>query len=230
MAFVRYTPMVASVSGAVGDTTYKRTKYGNLVHQKIIPIQPNTQIQLDARSAFAQAAAAWDTITPTQRTAWDLYAQNTQLQGTNGEEFTPEGRIHFIRTNAALLNIGKPLQAAAPTLFGLPSADSTFAAAISAGTQQISATFLNTQAWAGEVGGHMLVYMSQPQKASNKACKGRFRYAGKIDGAVTPPTSPRTIACPYTVTSGQKCWVEYRVLRADGRISNSFRVSCTVAS
>jgi hypothetical protein len=53
--------------------------------------------------------------------------------------------------------------------------------------------------------------------------KGPYRYAGRINGAVSPPVSPQNVTWPFVVAVGQKVFAQFRCILADGRVSSTFR-------
>jgi hypothetical protein len=116
-----------------------------------------------------------------------------------------------------------------PGVFTLPAPDPGVGVTISAATQLISVAFTNTMAQYNEVKGALVVSMGMPKMNSGLFFNGPYRQAGLVDGSTpVPPTSPHTIATPWPVTVGQRVWVSFRVLRADGRLSNPFRAYCVV--
>lgn len=113
----------------------------------------------------------------------------------------------------------------------LPVIDETAAASISEGTQLVSVAFDDTLDWLDEDGAHMTILMASPQGAGVNFIDGPFRFAGSLDGdSGTPLTSPQTVAVPFAVAEAQKTVVQFRIARADGRLSAPFRDSATVAA
>ena len=116
---------------------------------------------------------------------------------------------------------------AGPTVYTLPNFSApTMVADESA--QEVDLSYTNTDSWAGEVGGAMLLSLGRPQNPSINYFKGPYRYADKVAGAATPPTSPETITPPFPITEGQKVFGFVRVCRADGRLSEPFRLEAVV--
>jgi hypothetical protein len=84
-------------------------------------------------------------------------------------------------------------------------------------------TFTNTDTWATAVGGALLVFMSRGQSPTINSFKGPYRFAGKVAGAVSPPTSPQNITSPFTLAATQRVFVRFIAVTADGRVSADFR-------
>lgn len=224
--------MVGEARGSMGGVTASRNRYGQYFRQRAVPVNPNSARQLAVRANFLGFAFFWtNVLTQAQRDAWDLYGDNVTWKNKLGDDISLIGYNHFQRSSGAIAAAGGTIVLDGPTNFTLPGADPTFAAAISEATQLISVTFDNTLGWANADGGWMLIHMAQPKAASRLFIGGPTRTAGAIEGdAITPPTSPETIAVPYAVAETQKTEVLARIIEADGRVSTLFRVAVAVAS
>jgi hypothetical protein len=210
--------------------TYRKSRYGIIVTAKVSPVNPNTADQAQIRANLSAASAAWSVMSDSARAAWSLYGSNTPLISKSGALYTPSGRTVFMRSYTAALAAGLEPIAAAPTTFGLPSSDPTIAITVSAATQKASIAFDNGQAWAGAVGGALIVSMSKPQNPTVNTPRGGFRGIGHVAGAATPPTTPKALDVAYPCTAGQRVWFEYRILDTEGRLSNTFQVSAVVGA
>lgn len=228
-----YTSQIISEGrGSVGGLTFSRNRYGLYTRTRAVPVNPNSTRQTAVRAIFAALAGGWTgVLTQAQRDAWDLYGANVTWLNKLGQPVTLTGYSHFQRSNGAILAVPGTAVLDGPTTFSLPGADETFDATISEATQLISVVFDTALDWVGEDDAYLLVHMAQPRSGSRTFIGGPTRTAGSIDGdATTPPTSPQTIAVPFAVAAGQKTEVLARIIRADGRTSNLFRTSVTVAA
>jgi len=115
-------------------------------------------------------------------------------------------------------------------LYSLAETDPSIVASADASEQLLSTVFNNALAWAGEVGGYLLVSMSKPQDPGITYYGGPWRYIGRVAGAVVPPISPAGVAVYTTVTTGQRVWARYRILRADNRLSEPFQYTGLVVA
>jgi hypothetical protein len=219
------------MSGSIGGTTASHNRFGQYFRQRTSPVNPNTARQQAVRNFFATLMSDWSNVlTQAQRDAWNLYGSSVSWLNAVGAEVFLTGAEHYLRSNLPRVQTGDPTVNDGPTIFTLPGADPTFAPTISEASQLISVTFDNTLAWANEDDAMMAITMSQPRSPGRTFIGPPYRFAGAISGdSVTPPTSPTTIATPYAATEGQKVEVLARISRADGRLSQFFRDTVTVA-
>lgn len=230
MAKIRPGGSGVDFSGSIGSDTYSRNRYGSYVRHRSRPVNPNSAAQASARAILAAAARDWSALTDGERAAWKMYADNTPVTDRFGFQMNLTGAAMYTKVNAARLSAGLPTLSAAPTTYGLPSADPSFEVAIDASAGAMEVTFDNSQEWATAVGGRLLVYAGRPQNPNITYYGGPFKQITGVSGAATPPTSPATLQMPFAITAGQICWVRYRILTAEGRLSNPFRVGPIVAS
>jgi hypothetical protein len=209
-------------SGSVGGLVFSHNRYGYYCRKKVIPTNPNTSLQQAVRAIFGQLAAAWsNTLTASQRAAWELYAANVPVLNNLGDPQTLSGNAMYIRCNTPRLQAGLTAMSDGPTIFTLDEFTAPNFTLDGAGAQ-IEVSFTNTDDWANEVGGAMLVWQGKPQGIGRTFFKGPFRYAGKIAGAAVAPESPVDIATPpFTLNADNLGWIKVATVRADGRISQS---------
>lgn len=217
-------------SGSVGGLTYSHNRGGMYTRARRIPVNVNTVEQQAVRNALSQAVTAWkETLTAPQRADWATYATNTPMVNRMGDAIDIGALPQYVRANVTRLQAGLDRVDAGPTTYGLPTFTTpTFT--VDASNDTVSVDFTNTDDWATEVGGAMLVYASRPQSSTINSYKGPYRYAGKVSGAGTPPTSPETLDLPYPVIEGQKIFLRVVVVRTDGRVSSPFRDSATATA
>lgn len=91
--------------GSVGGITYLSGRNNALVaRQRTAPVQPNTNAQVQMRSAWAGAEALWRNTTDIIRQQWQLYADLVVYQGPTGP-YTLTGRQRFLGTLALIAYI-----------------------------------------------------------------------------------------------------------------------------
>lgn len=224
------SPIISEARGSVAGITASRNRFGLYFKGKSSPVNPNTARQQAARANFAGLANDWaNLLTQVQRTAWNLYGQSVVFTNPLGVQYNLTGYNHFHRSNGAILIAGLSQVLDAPTIFTIAESDPTFAAEVDETLQQISVTFDDGLAWANEIDGGMLIYMSSPKSPGREYIGGPTRYSDVIPGdETTPPTTPAVVPAPFAVAAGQKVEVLGRIVRADGRLSDFFRDSSIV--
>lgn len=219
------------VSGKLGSNVFARNKAGLYIRRNAVPVVPNSTRQMLIKTRMTVVSQAYQGLDSGQLAAWDTYAKNVTLPDRLGGRAIVSGNAMFVRTNMARLESGEAILEDAPVIMYLGEKDDGISVSISEATQLASITFTATNPWCTEADAHMLVYMGQPQNPTRMFYGNPWKYAGKIDGAnPTGPTSPQTIAVPVPIASGQKVWFQFRILRADGRLSDPFRASCTAGA
>lgn len=220
--------IVGPASGSLAGITASHNRGGQYFRRRAVPTNPNTLQQQQVRSWFANAQAAWNgTLTALQRQAWDTYALNTPVTNPMGDEVNAGGKGMFTRGYVPRLQASLSIVAAGPSTYGLPPFTAPGITSLTASTGIMIVTFTNTDSWAIAVGGALLVYMSRPVGASINSFKGPYRFAGKVAGAVSPPTSPQNITAPFPCVAGQKVFVRFIAITPDARVSPDFRTSIT---
>lgn len=232
MALVKLGGGVVDIRGAIAGSVFSRNRSGNYIRGLTIPVNPATPAQTKIRACMGQVRDAWfNTLTQDQRDAWAVYAANVPMTNRMGESISLTGWNFFSRTATAALYNDLAVVADAPTDFSLAEQDSTLSITISEATQQVSVAFDDTMDWLNESGAQLFIYASRPQNVTVNFFKGPYRITGVVEGdSTTPPVSPAALAVPFPVVEGHKVFVQARIMRADGRLSEPFRVLGTVAA
>jgi hypothetical protein len=221
--------LLTQASGSVGGSTFTRNRGGMIIRARAIPVNPNSTFQQTVRSTFGNLASRWsDTLTPAQRTAWEQYANAVPYVDALGDSRYLTGQQMYIRCNSVRIQAALTVVDAGPTVYTMDSFTAPTVTAV-VSTQKISVAYTNTDDWANEVGGGLMVLSSAPRSAARNYFKGPYRYAGKVAGAGTPPTSPLLATSPFVFVAGDRVFASVRTCRADGRISPPFRATCIAA-
>jgi hypothetical protein len=228
MAIIKLGGGIAAASGSVGGVVFSRNKAGAYIRNRSIPINPSSSRQQTVRFAMAALATRWvETLTAAQRAAWETYAEAVQIPNSLGEMRNVGGLAMYVRSNSPRIGFtGSTLTYVddAPTIFDLGTFTEPSVADLDETGQDFDWTFEDTDDWAVEDGGAMLIYASRPQNPSVNYFKGPYNAAEMILGSSTvTPTSPAAIDFPFPVVAGQKVFFRCNVARADGRLSSSFR-------
>lgn len=218
---MKYTSaLLTAASGKLRGIVASHNRGGSYFRGLTVPTNPNTAQQQSVRNNLASLQVTFaNTLTGAQRTGWQTYATNTPVTDALGHSITLTGQQMFVKCNSLRLQAGLSVIAAPPGLYGLAALTLPVPTIIAAGTTA-SVAITNTDAWAGEVGGALLIYASRPFGGTINYFKGPYRYAGKVAGAVSPPTSPATVTLPFTIGSATtKMGFRFVAVRADGRPS-----------
>lgn len=214
-----------STSGSVGGLTYSRNAGGMYTRARAVPVNPKTAQQQAVRNALSGLTSDWsNTLTAPNRDSWTTYAANVPLADKLGDSRLVSPLAMFLRGNIVRLQAGLTQVNAGPTIYTLASLSNPTVTGV-ASTGILTVTYDNSDAWATAAGGALLVYVSRPQSVGKVFFAGPYRYAGRINGASTPPTSPGTVTSPFTLTAGQRVFVRAVATNADGRLSADYRAS-----
>jgi hypothetical protein len=214
------------LSGSIGGMTASRSKGGAYFRARVIPVDPASTFQVACRAQLTLLSGRWSNVlTQANRDAWNLYAQYCPYVNNLGDTHYLTGQNMFIACNTVRVQAGLSIINAGPVIFTAAALTPVgFTAAVSG--QLVGFTYTNTDQWATEVGGACILLSSRPHSAARTHVKGGYRYAGKVPGAVVPPTSPVTLASPFAFVATNKVFMVARSCLADGRISPPF---CGVA-
>lgn len=232
MALIKFGGGVVQMSGSIAGDTFARNRYGNYSRARTKPTNPNTDLQQRARNAIAALSDRWAaTLTAAQRTAWGLYASNVAMLNRLGETTYLSGYNHYIRSNSFLSQYGLTIIDAGPTTFELPAKDPTLSITASEATQQYEVSFDDGLAWPSEDNAYMTFLLGQPQNAQRNFFDGPYKGIRYLSGnSGTPLTSPQSLGSLHVITEGQHLWIQARILRADGRLSEVMRADCFCAA
>lgn len=232
MALVRYGGGVIQMSGSIAGNTFARNRFGNYTRARTKPVNPNTDWQSRIRAVMAQLTEMWfDDLSVDQRDAWNDYAKAVPMKNKLGETIKLSGFNHFIRSNSGILyarrHTGHVVKDG-PTTLTLPEKDVTVYIDVDQTPQALKVYFDIGLDWAKETGGHMFVNMGLPQNKTRNFFAGPWHYVIAIEGAPGGITSPLNWVPYYPVALGQKVWCKFRILQADGRLSEPWQVSALV--
>jgi hypothetical protein len=215
-------------SGKIGGAVYSYNRGGVYIRAWRKPTNPNTSQQQAVRDALSLLQTRFaNTLTAAQRLAWNTFATNVPITGALGDSVTLTGQQWYVKANVPRLQASVAAIDTAPVIFEMAALTTPVPTIVAAGTT-VSLAYTNTDAWAGEVGGYLLLFASRPQNPTVNFFKGPFRFAGKVSGAGTPPTSPSVITLPFPIgPAGSRMFFRAVALRADGRPSPDFFLTGT---
>lgn len=214
--------VLSQASGSLAGATFAHNRGGMYVRARSIPTNPASNFQLAIRQALTTLSHRWSAILDaTARAAWTDYAAATPQVNPLGDQLILTGQQMFVRNNVPRLLAGLSIVNDAPASPGDATLSPT-TAEVNPGeptAAQIGITFNNADAWATAVGGALLIFDAPDQSPAVNFYKGPFRYAGKITGAATPPTSPGSVDNVFQHSTGNAAFVRVIAVTADGRLS-----------
>lgn len=230
MALVKYGAGVIQFSGSIAGNTFARNRFGNYLRAKTKPVNPNSPGQAIVRSVLAFLTAAWSqTLTPDEREQWNLYGKNVAMKNKLGEVIFLTGFNHYIRSNTLLKLRGEALVSAGPAIFELPAKDPTIRVTIEVHESRTNLYFDADMDWVKEDGGWLFILEGMPQNPQRNFFGGPYLgIKDKHGEAATPIESPEHFTHLHVLSEGQKVWYQFRIQRADGRISEPFYTNAIV--
>ena len=148
-----------------------------------------------------------------------------------GETVFMTGYNHYLRSNANLRRRGETLVDAGPTIFELPEKDPTLSIVASATWPFFTMTFDDTMAWVHEDNAWLWILEGRPQNPQREFFGGPYLGLKDKHGEVAVPiTSPETFSSQHVISEGQKIWLQFRISRADGRMSEPWEVNTIVVA
>lgn len=229
---VSYGGGILDARGSIGGNTASRNRFGPYWRARVVPVNPNSVRQQAVRSAMIALTGRWSsTLTAIQRAQWDAYAEAIAWSNKLGATVKLTGFNMYIRSNMAVDSATGTTIDDGPAILSLPEGDSTFAVSISEATQELVVVFDDTMEWANEDGGFLLVSAGTPVNITRNFFDGPWRVADAIEGnQALPPASGDAVPAPFPYQEGQLVYAKARIIRADGRVSQFFRNSTTVAA
>lgn len=231
--------MVGDLSGSIGSTTASRNRFGPYFRNKVIPVNPNTVRQQTVRSLFATLVSTWnDTLSEAERIAWDTWADNTTIQGKDGNPINITGQNAYIRFNVPRLQIGGVRVDAAPVIFNNGNPVTSFQTTVLATDLTIGtlAGVVSTDvvvAGNASTDGDLAIYLGAPVNVSRAFFKGPYQLADVIvvangDNFIDWATSEAALTQAVALAVGQFRSVRFRLIYDDGRLSEKFEMLADV--
>ncbi len=231
MALIRF-PEGQQRSGSVGGTVYSHNRYGAYIRARSIPVNVNSDRQVAVRNVLRNLAIAWENVlAPEERAKWDEYAANVSWANKFGDKVRLTGLAHYVRTNVPYFLAFASTIAKAPDIFNLAAAEAKLHVTGAESVQVLVVAFDDSAEWCSEDGAYQVAYMGLPQNANIKFFGGPYRKMQVIAGSsTTPATSNVEMPAAFPIAEGQRVWVQTRIGRADGRLSEFAQVNFLVSA
>lgn len=109
-------PLAGQLSGKIGNTVASHSRTGSYFRLKAIPVNPQTDAQLDLRGQFAGLAKRWRTLDNTERQSWINVAQDINRSDSLGQSYNLTGMQAFVSNNINRILSGLSIRDTAPPL------------------------------------------------------------------------------------------------------------------
>ena len=198
---------LTAASGSLGGITASHNRGGQYLRARLVPTDPASNRQMTMRSLLGALAARWlADLSAAQRTAWDLYAENTTVLDTLGDPIKLSGHQHFVRTNSAGLQASVAQINDGPIVFG--TGELPVAQTVASDTANYTVTVEDLPAATT-----LIIRAGRPVNPSVTYFRGPFRFTA------ADTANPTFGAQPYTVALAQRQFGSMRFLNDDGRLS-----------
>lgn len=188
-------PLVTTVAGSIGGTTFQRSPIATIVRAKPLPTLRRTQYTDTARATTGSWSQQWRSLSQVDRDAWQATADGLTWTNRFGDVIRGKGYWLFMRCNQYLQLLGEPTVSTPGTVAALD-------AIVGAGGNFGPA--LNWPiVWSspGAVGSNQrwLIFATPPLSPGRSASFGQTRYIGFIRDRAT---SPRDAYSDYVARFG----------------------------
>lgn len=215
MALIQPSPLVSEIRGSVGGVTFARNPAGPFARAKVVPVNPNTPLQVSRRGFFSTAATAWrDVLTQFERDSWNTLGTTTLFKNALGNDFNPSGIQLFIRASTLLELAAQPAITLAPAVAVVSSGTNVFLHTVGVGIEQTDTT------GSPLVQNEMMVYISAPLSQGISFFKGPFQFVLTLSqGQYLLP--PNTIVPNSALIPSARFFIRMRFSANNGSSSDS---------
>lgn len=212
------SPLLSTASGSVAGLTFSHNSGGQYIRRRVVPINPNTDAQGNARNNLADCVSTWTNILDlAQRLAWKSYADSTPVTDKLGMPIILSGQQMFIKMNTVRKIFGLSIMLDGPHDSGLGLTPGWTTDPVVNDNSTVSGVVtVDGAGILGDVG----IYLSEPVMPSRTVSHATRR---AIDKEGPPTAGVFTISMSsvgiYDYTEGQKVRVTAVYLSDDGRVS-----------
>ena len=217
MAKTRLGIMVGEASGALGATVFSHNRYGTYVRLRAVPVQPNSEYQLNAKETLTKYSQAWSALTDAQRKSWSTWAATNPIIDNLGDKRILTGHVAFIMLNARLRQDEDP-QISIPPITAPPTALTSMTPTYTAATDLLSIAFAPSPLGENNA---LYIWVAVVESTSRKYVKNLYKRLGVTSKNTTTPYEADSVPLRFgDVQVGQIVHVKIAVLdRVSGLIS-----------
>lgn len=115
MAKAKFGAALADARGSVAGLVFTKNRFGQILRQKVSPVQPRSIRQAAARAALQYLATRWaNSLSDAQRAAWIALANANPVTNAFGDSITLTGMQYYVRVNRNLGKVGEAYDDDAP--------------------------------------------------------------------------------------------------------------------
>lgn len=215
--------MIAQAAGKIGGTVFARNKTGLYARNWAKPTNPNSARQVDQRGWLTAAASAWKVLTDTQRAAWNEYAAGTPVMNRLGETVHLTGQNFYMKLNILRLQANLATDPTAPGSPGTGNDPLIEDIELNDGGSAVANAILSTLSeYYTAATDRIFAYVGLPVSPGVNFYKGPWFWAGVLPGNTVQPMEFIDLSTNTGITmiAGQSRYVAFRMLNADGKVSN----------
>lgn len=181
-------------SGSYQGVTSSRNRNGQYLRTRATPVQPRSAAQLSVRAHQSTNAAAWRTLTATQRDGWTSLGYQMTRTDSLGQSQNLTGFQAYCSVNNLNLLVGNAAVSTPPALV-TPTALLTITPTITGAGPAFSVAFTPTPLAAGQ----KVIIRAGPQRSAGRSFESDFRvmFVGAAASA-----SPAVILTAYQAKFG----------------------------
>lgn len=201
MGLIKYGPNVARISGKIGGTVYAFNKGGAYARLWSVPVDPQSNDQLQARQILSGQSQAWQALTDAQRESWANWANQNLVTNRLGDQIQLSGHQAFVGLNSRLEHSGSTTLTA-PPISAPPLSLDTLTLTADIGTVDFDLAFAETPLGANVV---LWILAAVVNSAGIKYVRNRYRFVGNSGAAQVSPFDIETLVAAQfgTLVVGQ---------------------------
>lgn len=221
MALIK--PIHGEMKGSIGGNTYQGNPYGQIVRQRVKPVDPNTTIQNEFRQNFNNASSVWKGLTAAEKSAWATYADTAPRLNKFGDTIFLAARAMFMSITSFQQAVGVAVVPTAPTVPGNAINDPTlsFFASTAIGLRIDAPTVVPTSPAAS------LIRATVLPGSERVFYKGPYNYRSSL---LSTSTLPQVVIPAAALNVGDTIYIVTRSIDEDGRISPNLYLQIPISS
>lgn len=224
MATAKYGAIITDIKGSVGGTTFKGTRAGAVLQNKITHAPAGAAsgkiTKADAGRAinnFSTITRAWRTIPTDAQLAWNSFAPSYPFKNKFGEDYTASGFQCFVSLNQNIITVNGTILEEPPDLETIPpTPDYTVQIDIGGGTITVNYDNDNTD-W------YFVIYMTRPLPDGKQPNKRDYRLVAVIttNGSVSEHINEQYTKVFGSVDWGGNIFCGCKITKADAGFTST---------